>query len=74
MKPTARRKQIPRRRRKTLDVSQQLLSEAQRALGCATETETVRRALEGVVARKRAADGLRRLAGRRLFDAGKIED
>lgn len=75
MKPASHRKGVPpRRRRKTLDLNQQLLNDARRALGCETETETVHRALEGVVARARAAEGLRRLGGRKLFDVRKIED
>jgi Arc/MetJ family transcription regulator len=64
----------PRRARKTLDLSQELLDQARRALGCDTETETVRQSLEAVVARKRAADGIRRLAGRKLFDRRRVED
>lgn len=64
----------PRRRRKTFDVDQQLLDDARRALGCETETETVRRALESVVARDQQIEAIRWLAGRKLFDRSKIED
>ena len=62
----------PARRRKTLDVDQWLLDEARAALGAPTETETVRLALERVVANRRVADGIRRLAGRRLVDRRRI--
>jgi hypothetical protein len=64
----------PRRRRKTFDVDQQLLDDARLALGCDTETETVRRALESVVTRERQLDAVRRMAGRKWFDRSKIED
>lgn len=66
-------KRIIRRRRKTLDLDQQLLDEARTALGATTETETVRLALERVVENRSIAEGIRRLAGKRLFDRRRIK-
>lgn len=70
----AARRAGSRRRRKTLELDQQLIDDARDVLGCQTETETVRRALEDVVARKRIADGIRWLGGRKLFNRRKVED
>lgn len=63
-----------RRRRKTLDIDQALLDAAKAALGCATETGTVRTALERVITTERIVAGLDALGGTRGFDRTLIED
>jgi Arc/MetJ family transcription regulator len=61
--PRVARHTGPLRQRKTLDLDQHLLDQARRTLGAATETDTVRIALERVVRNKRIADGIRSLGG-----------
>lgn len=49
------------RRKKTLLLDQTLLDRARRALGAATETETVAQALKLVVRRQKQLDGIMQL-------------
>lgn len=57
----------PRRVRKNMDMDQRKLRAAQRALGAATETETVDRALDLVLGRARFDAALDRIAERGGF-------
>lgn len=66
MKPKVKR--IRRNiRRKNLRLDQRKLDTARQALGAATETETIERALDLVVFRREVLEGLRRFAGRKYL-------
>lgn len=53
----------PARRRKNIRLTQAKLDQARKVLGTETETETIEQALDLVIFRKQAIDGVRELAG-----------
>lgn len=72
--PTRRPAPAPTRGRKNMRLDQALLDSAKHALGTESETEAVTLALQRVVDNARVADGIRALAGRRMFDESRIND
>lgn len=64
----------PRRARKNMRLSQDLLDAAKEALGLSDETETVTVALERIVANRRVARGIAAMGGRRVLDESRIQD
>lgn len=71
---TRRPAAAPARGRKNMRLDQALLDQAKRALGTESETEAVTLALQRVVDKERALDGLRRLGGRLALDEARIND
>lgn len=61
------------RRKKTLLLDQKLLDRARRALGAATETDTVAQALELVVRRQKQIDGIMQLGKLGPIDPALID-
>lgn len=66
--------EAPRRARKNMRLSQDLLDAAKEALGLSDETETVTVALERIVANRRVARGIAAMGGRRVLDESRIQD
>lgn len=75
-RPTTRSKAKPppARERKNMRLDQSLLDSAKRALGTASETETVTLALRRVVDNARIAEGILALGGRHMLDVSRIDD
>lgn len=62
------------RPRKRVQVEQELLQNAMRALGANTEVEAVTIALQRVVNNWRIAEGIRALGGSKILDESRIND
>jgi Arc/MetJ family transcription regulator len=73
VKEAAQAYRIARTQKKTLNLDQLLLDDARAALGVATETEAVHRALEQIVRRQRQEAGIREFLKLGPIDATRIE-